>query len=211
MSKNFYYVREFSNKGNMNDLDFIQRLLVSAEVTKKITGDPRNAVEIIFDNADCLDTNAYRKWLCYKEYCDVDSNMKQSGLAHYFDYAVSHVSELHTIKINIAQLNIDGRNSLMNIAFKAFVIAAAQHCINQDNDWFQLRLFNWKDSARAQKKRTIAEIEDFLEQNNIYAKLDKQNNIHIFPKKLQDENRKMRNPVYLQLPVKHVETQALEA
>lgn len=196
----FHYVREFTNKGQMNELDFVQRMLVSAEVTKKITGFQGNAVELIFGFDRTVEQNVYREWNAYREYCDADGEMKQSGLMHYYDYALSHISELHIVKVDLSRIHMSGKNCLLSIAFKLFIIAASQHSVNQDNDWSYINIFNWKNTAKRQKARTIAEIEAFMADQQIYGRLDKAYNLHIFSKKQQEEMRAMKNTVYMQRP-----------
>ena len=197
MGKKFYYIREFSTSSQFDELDNIQRLLVSASVTKKITGDSRDSVEILFNNDGTHDPGVYNKWRCYQEFVRADDVIKQSGLAHYYDYANEHCYELHFIKLDASDLNADGKSSLMNIACRAFIIAASQHSINQEVDWFKVSLYEWSQSARRQKKRAREELQQFLEQKNIYARIDNTNQVHIFPKKQQDEYRMADYPNHL--------------
>ena len=139
----------------------------------------------------------YSKWRSYQEFVRADDVIKQSGLAHYYDYANEHCYELHYIKLDASDLNADGKSSLMNIACKAFIIAASQHSISQDVDWFKISLYEWSQSARRQKKRAKEELQQFLEQKNIYARIDNTNQVHIFPKKQQDEYRTADYPNHL--------------
>lgn len=195
--KKFYYIRDFSNELGFDNLSIIERLMLSSTLTKYLDRDDRDSADIIFDavkEPGC----AYRNWISYRDFVAADDRIKQSKRCFLYDNVIRTAEkdpkQLHYIKIDIASLNVDGRNSLINIAWRAFAIAASSHSVNDNNDWFDLDVMEWTAKAATHYKRTLQEIEAFLAENEIHAQLIGRRIVRIFNKKQQDAAKNSGHP-----------------
>jgi hypothetical protein len=195
-----YYLRDFTEKFGFGEIDPIERLLLSCQLTKFLTKDPRDSVEILF----CLNANGHDKWACYKEYVEANDKMLQSAHGFLFDNVINQAREnaraLYTVRMPLDRLNLDGRSSLTNIAFKTYAIAASMHPSKEDDvNWFDIPIYYWSSGYSSHKKRRIVGINEWLTENKIYAELIHAGNaVHIFNKKKQKEMTEAHKTVYLE-------------
>ena len=185
-----YYIRDFSEKLGLANINPIERLLLSCTLTKFIDRDERDSVEILFSLTKTFNNDAYRKWKCYEEYVKADDNIKQSSRSFLFDNVLNaakeNIDSLHYVKLDISKLNADGRSSLTSLAFKAFVVGASMHTCKEENvNWFDIPIFYWSKASSYSVNRICSEIEKWLEDVKIYCRLERKTVIHIFNKKKQ--------------------------
>lgn len=195
--KKFYYIRDFSADLGLDNVSIIERLMLSSTLTKYLDKDDRDSAEIVFGTVKAL-SRAYRNWISYRDFVAADDRIKQSKRCSLYDTVIKTAEKdpkmLHYVKIDISMLNMDGRNSLTNIAWRAFALAASMHSVNSNNDWFDLDLLEWNKNSATNRKRTLTEIEAFLKETDIYAQLIGKRIVRIFNKRAQDVARSQGGP-----------------
>ncbi len=167
----FWYLREFSKESKLANITVIERLILSALLTAKINDDDRDLVEIIMNFDGALDYSNYQEWNFYKEFAGYISKYMKEAKGHIGDWIVNNYGNkniVHRVPIEYSDLEMSYKNTISKVACKAFILGAANHSVNDNNDWFSFNLFHWNKTARLQKKRTIDEINDYAGRHGIF-------------------------------------------
>lgn len=183
----FYYLREFSVENGFNKLSLIERLILSAVLTKRLNNDDRDYVEIIMNFDGSQDYTTYSKWMNYKDFAEAITDFLNAEKGHMSDYILKNCGNrdlIHYVTIDYSDLAITHKHAMTTIACKAFILSCANHSANDNNDWFSFNLFQWKKTALSQKKRSLEEIDFFMKSHNISYSVDG-NKIIIFNKRKQ--------------------------
>lgn len=194
----FYYLREFRKENGFNKIDLCERMILSALLTSKITGDERDLVDIIMNFDDSQSYTSYTNWKNYKDFAEVITKFLKEEKGYISDFICKHYDDIdekgnrtfYYVSFDYSDLDIHHKNSMLSIACKAFILSCANHAVYDNNDWFEFNICNWSKYAMNQRKRTLEEINEFMHKHDI-SYFVQGNKIKIDNKIKQDKNKKV--------------------